>query len=72
MSDRKGRERELPVGYQFGDAGVVNTVVIDVTEHEHRFVMLQPEFMIRIHRHDFMVGLYSDEQWNRREGGMHS
>lgn len=32
MSDRKGRERELPTGYQFGDAGTWRAPHVNAAE----------------------------------------
>lgn len=72
MSDCKGRERELPIGYQFGDASRLNCYLRDNIA-SHRFPFTPHGIADCI---DDAVGraVYEDmdAQWNQREGGMHS
>lgn len=77
MSDRKGRERELPKGYQFGDAAEDGLYGRYLSENvkSGRFPFTPQGIADCI---DDAVGraVYEriglSEEWNIREGGMHS
>lgn len=80
MSDRIGRERELPVGYQFGDAGRFFDEAAQVSLFRARYVTPAQESLELLDSYcGPMARAWWDEHdrrllasWNQREGGMHS